>query len=202
MASGQAPRSQAEHMTAPSSPCSTRERSCRPSRSPYESEQKLDADERAKDLSPNFGDGRSRSGGGGYGLTVGRLGDDLDPVVECHTENEFWQLVVAIETTPAFMRGLKQFEDHRECRLLGEAALRSEWCGGARWRRCFRYYGRPHNYPALNGFYRELRRTWMRCLRRRSQKSRRMGWSEFETLTARFRLPVPRITRTWAQARI
>jgi hypothetical protein len=23
----------------------------------------------------------SRSGGGGYGLTVGRLGDDLDPVV-------------------------------------------------------------------------------------------------------------------------
>jgi hypothetical protein len=25
-----------------------------------------------------------------------RLGDDLDPVVECHTENEFWQLVVAV----------------------------------------------------------------------------------------------------------
>jgi hypothetical protein len=24
---------------------------------------------------------------------VGRLGNDLDPVVECHTENEFWQLV-------------------------------------------------------------------------------------------------------------
>lgn len=39
-------------------------------------------------------------------------------------------------------------------------------------------------------------------LRRRSQESRRMGWSEFESLTARFRLPVPRITRTCAQARI
>ncbi|BAC47104.1 blr1839 [Bradyrhizobium diazoefficiens USDA 110] len=64
------------------------------------------------------------------------------------------------------------------------------------------YYGRPHNYPALNGFYREVRRIWLRCLRRRSQKSRRMGWSEFDTLTARFPLPVPRITRTWAQARI
>lgn len=48
------------------------------------------------------------------------------------------------------------------------------------------YYGRPHNYPALNGFYREVRRTWLRCLRRRSQQSRRMGWPEFETLTARF----------------
>jgi hypothetical protein len=64
------------------------------------------------------------------------------------------------------------------------------------------YYGRPHNYPALNGFYREVRRTWLRCLRRRSQKSRRMGWPQFETLTSRFPLPVPRITRTWAQARI
>ena len=54
----------------------------------------------------------------------------------------------------------------------------------------------------INGFYREVRRTWLRCLRRRSQKSRRMGWSEFENLTARFRLPTPRITRTWAQGRI
>ncbi|MER8577081.1 group II intron reverse transcriptase/maturase, partial [Mesorhizobium sp. M1374] len=42
------------------------------------------------------------------------------------------------------------------------------------------YYGRPHNYPALNGFHRQMRRIWLRCLRRRSQKSRRMGWSEFE----------------------
>ncbi|BCH26951.1 hypothetical protein MesoLjLb_67360 [Mesorhizobium sp. L-8-3] len=64
------------------------------------------------------------------------------------------------------------------------------------------HYGRPHNYPSLNGFYREVRRTWLRCLRRRSQKSRRMAWPEFETLTARLRLPTPRITRTWAQARI
>ncbi|MGY2933191.1 hypothetical protein ACVWZ6_002793 [Bradyrhizobium sp. GM6.1] len=79
-----------------------------------------------EELSPIFGDGRSRSGGGGYGLTVGRLGDDLDPIIECHTDNEFWQLVVAIETTPASLGGLEQFEDHRECRLVGEAALRSD----------------------------------------------------------------------------
>ncbi len=71
------------------------------------------------ELSPNFGDGRGRSGGGGFGLTVGRLGDDLDPVVECHTENEFWQLVVAIETTPIFLGALDQFEDHRERGLVG-----------------------------------------------------------------------------------
>ncbi|RSC21526.1 hypothetical protein EGT36_29230 [Agrobacterium sp. FDAARGOS_525] len=42
---------------------------------------------------------------------------------------------------------------------------------------------------------------WFRCLRRRSQKSRRMSWTEFEPLTARFELPVPRIARTWEKAR-
>lgn len=30
-----------------------------------------------------------------------------------------------------------------------------------------------------------MRRIWLRCLKRRSQKSRRTGWSKFETLTAR-----------------
>src|SRR5436189_5847480 len=78
------------------------------------------------ELSPNFGDGRSRSGGGGCGLTVGRLGDDLDPVVECHTENEFWQLVVSVEPSPAFLCALKQFEDHCEGGPVGQAALRSD----------------------------------------------------------------------------
>jgi RNA-directed DNA polymerase len=28
----------------------------------------------------------------------------------------------------------------------------------------YAYCGRPHNYPALNGFYREVRRIWLRCL--------------------------------------
>jgi hypothetical protein len=36
------------------------------------------------------------------------------PSFECHTENVFWQLVVAIETAPAFLRSLDQFEDHRQ----------------------------------------------------------------------------------------
>jgi len=60
------------------------------------------------------------------------------------------------------------------------------------------YYGRPHNYPALSAFRQQVRRIWFRCLRRRSQKSRRMGWPEFEALIARFPLPRPRITHPWA----
>lgn len=59
------------------------------------------------------------------------------------------------------------------------------------------YYGRPHNYPAMSGFLQQMRRIWLCCLRRRSQKSRRMSWKEFEALTERFPLPVPRITHPW-----
>ena len=61
----------------------------------------------------------------------------------------------------------------------------------------YAYFGMPHNWPALNGFLRQVRRIWLSCLRRRSQKSRRMGWTDFEQLTARFPLPSPRITHPW-----
>jgi group II intron reverse transcriptase/maturase len=66
-------------------------------------------------------------------------------------------------------------------RLMHESLATQHGWFAAVLRGHYGYYGRPHNYPALNGFYREVRR---------------------ETLTGRFRLPVPRITRSWAQARI
>jgi RNA-directed DNA polymerase len=59
------------------------------------------------------------------------------------------------------------------------------------------YYGMPHNYRALSGFRQAVRRIWFTCLRRRSQKSRYMGWDVFEALTDRFPLPTPRITHPW-----
>jgi len=59
------------------------------------------------------------------------------------------------------------------------------------------YFGMPHNWRALNGFLQEVRRIWFNCLRRRSQKNRRMGWDWFEALTARLPLPQPRITHPW-----
>jgi group II intron reverse transcriptase/maturase len=60
------------------------------------------------------------------------------------------------------------------------------------------YYGMPHNWRALNGFLRELRRIWFNCLRRRSQKNRRMAWAWFEEVIACLPLPQPRITHPWA----
>src|ERR1700682_2567753 len=101
------------------------------------------------ELSPNLCDGRGRSGVGGYGLTVSRFGDDLDPVVECHTENEFWQLVVAIETTPGFLCTLEQFEDHRERCPVGQASLRSDRAMAHGSEGAFNGIGRPQVFPVL-----------------------------------------------------
>ena len=62
------------------------------------------------------------------------------------------------------------------------------------------YYGVPHNWRALNGFLREVRRIWATCLKRRSQKDRNRRWDWFVALEARFPLPRPRIVHSWAQA--
>ena len=62
----------------------------------------------------------------------------------------------------------------------------------------YAYYGLPHNWRALNGFRQNLLCIWFRCLRRRSQKGRRLGWARFKAMLERFPLPIPRITHPWA----
>jgi hypothetical protein len=59
------------------------------------------------------------------------------------------------------------------------------------------YYGRPQNLPALHALRQEMIRIWLTCLRRRSQKSRRMSWQTFADVVNRFPLPTPRITHPW-----
>jgi hypothetical protein len=51
--------------------------------------------------------------------------DDLDSVSELYTENDFRQLVVTIETTPAFLGGLGKFEDHGKRGLVRKTSLGS-----------------------------------------------------------------------------
>ena len=55
-------------------------------------------------------------GSGGSGLSL--RSDDLDSVVELYTADDFRQLVVAAQTMPTFLRGLRELEDHGECCLV------------------------------------------------------------------------------------
>ena len=61
----------------------------------------------------------------------------------------------------------------------------------------YAYYGRPHNFRALETFRREVRNIWLRLLKRRSQKNRKMSWDTFDAMTKNFTLPKPRIMHSW-----
>ena len=52
----------------------------------------------------------------------------------------------------------------------------------------------PSNWHALNAFCAEVRRSWFRALRRRSQ--RRLTWDRFNQWLERFPLPRARILHT------
>ena len=54
-----------------------------------------------------------------------RLDDHFEPVGKLHTLDDLWQLVVAIELAPGFLRAVDQLEDQGKRRLVGEAALRA-----------------------------------------------------------------------------
>ena len=38
----------------------------------------------------------------------GRIADDLDPVGELHTHDQFWQLVVSVDAAPSFLGAFDQ----------------------------------------------------------------------------------------------
>ena len=40
----------------------------------------------------------------------GGIADDLDPVSELHTLDQFWQLVMAVDPSPAFLRTLDKLK--------------------------------------------------------------------------------------------
>ena len=59
---------------------------------------------------------------GGFGLR----GALLDSIVEFHFGDDFWQLVLAVETTSGFLCTLDELEHHGECGLVRQAALRAD----------------------------------------------------------------------------
>jgi hypothetical protein len=57
------------------------------------------------------------------GLRGGRIADDLDPVSEPHTPDQFWQLVMTVDAAPIFPRAFDKLEDHGKRRLVRQAAF-------------------------------------------------------------------------------
>src|SRR6202035_375554 len=90
-----------------------------------------------------------KEGSGGSGLSL--RSDDLDSVGELYTENEFRQLVVAIEATPAFLGDLGELEDHGERGLVGKTSLGAHGAVAHRRERAFDDVGRAQMLPVLGG---------------------------------------------------
>ena len=73
----------------------------------------------------------------------GRIADDLDPVSELHTLDQFWQLVMAVDAAPTFLRAIDKLEDHGERSLVRQTAFRPDGAvpdgrkGGFVVRKCF-----------------------------------------------------------------
>ena len=71
------------------------------------------------------------------------------------------------------------------------ASVYRGWC---------QYYAVPGNYVRLRQFRDALQTMWLRVLRRRSQRGRRLTWAKFSRLSRRW-LPTPKILHPYPNAR-
>ena len=62
------------------------------------------------------------------------------------------------------------------------------------------YYAVPGNYPRLTQFRDALQKMWLRVLRRRSQRGRRLTWAKFSKISKRW-LPTPKILHPYPNVR-
>ena len=77
--------------------------------------------------------------------------DDLDSIGELYTEDDFRQLVVAIEATPASLSRLGELEDHGERSLVRETSLGAHGAVTHRGERAFDDVRRAQMFPVLAG---------------------------------------------------
>jgi RNA-directed DNA polymerase len=80
-----------------------------------------------------------------------------------------------------------------------DLALVGVWLQGV-YRGWCRYYAVPGNYVRLRQFREALQGMWLRTLRRRSQRGRRLTWEKFSRLSKRW-LPTPKILHPYPNVR-
>jgi group II intron reverse transcriptase/maturase len=64
----------------------------------------------------------------------------------------------------------------------------------------YQYYAVPGNYARLRQFRDEIQKMWLRALRRRSQRGRRLTWQKFSKVCKRW-LPTPKILHPYPNVR-
>jgi Rad3-related DNA helicase len=64
----------------------------------------------------------------------------------------------------------------------------------------YQYFAVPYNVDQLSQFRYDLARIWLRTLRRRSQKGRRLTWDRFRSICDTW-LPAPRVLHPWPNVR-
>jgi len=84
-------------------------------------------------------------------------------------------------------------------RIHDDLAQVGEWLHSV-FRGWCQYYAVPGNYSRLQQFRDALQDLWLRTLRRRSQRGRRMTWNKFSTLSKRW-LPTPKILHPYPNVR-
>jgi len=98
------------------------------------------------ELSPIFGDGLIDQAATVAGSRLAGLAATSSPSANFTPRNQFWQLVVAVEASPSFLRGFDKLEDHGERGAVRQAALRPDRAvargcerafDGVRVRKCF-----------------------------------------------------------------
>jgi len=62
------------------------------------------------------------------------------------------------------------------------------------------YYGVPGNMDTVKEFYKQCMRHWLRTLRRRSQKGKRLTWEKFQRITEKL-IPRPRLVHPFPEQR-
>ncbi len=96
-------------------------------------------------------------------------------------------------------RKLKALRQEASRHMHATLAEQHCWCSSIL-RGHYGCYGVPHSFPALSAFHGEVRRIWLRCLQRRSQKARCLNRDRFSAMPERFPPPDPKITHPWTMS--
>jgi group II intron reverse transcriptase/maturase len=94
---------------------------------------------------------------------------------------------------------LKELKAELRRRYHQPVPVQGKWLSSA-YRGFANYFAVPGNMPTLKSFHHQLGRIWLKALRRRSQKGRRLTWKKFERIYPGW-LPQPRCKHPWPNQR-